>query len=429
MWTQRGKNMVNRIGTTRVVGRTEAGRRLAAVALLSVLLLAGVSFLLPAQDAPQSASARELVIRGVKLLQHGKAEDAEPLFRRALSLEPDDALAWFYLGQDLMAQNRYSGAAEALESALESDRKNPSLNRQMRLQALDSHALALAFDEHFPKAVKAYKDAIEAYPDYPLFYYNLACVEALVGDRPAAFKNLAKFQENVKNYPPGGTPPDPGADPDLRGLKGDPRFEGLLIGWVGTQPSDTAGSHLMRKGARDLALGKTGAALSAETEAVKVDPKNVLAWYFLGGAHSESRQPGPAAEAYRKALSLDSPPNQVLTKHMMRWIALHLGKYDLEHGRAKEALRVLNEAETALAFDPLIDYQRARAYVSLHDEKKAFGALSDMLNNLSSYRVVEGPMPDPSKDPLFKPYLKDKRWAALIQKIVSSSPVTSAPSK
>jgi quercetin dioxygenase-like cupin family protein len=75
----------------------------------------------------------------------------------------------------------------------------------------------------FAKAVEILGDVAERYPDKGLILYNLACAEALNGERDAALEHLARataLEERWRNAAR--------EDADFDAVKDDPRFDELL---------------------------------------------------------------------------------------------------------------------------------------------------------------------------------------------------------
>jgi tetratricopeptide (TPR) repeat protein len=77
----------------------------------------------------------------------------------------------------------------------------------------------------FAKAVEILRDVAERYPDKGLILYNLACAEALNGERDAALEHLARataLEERWRNAAR--------EDADFDAVKDDPRFELAVAG-------------------------------------------------------------------------------------------------------------------------------------------------------------------------------------------------------
>ncbi len=373
--------------------------------MAALLLCAGLA--LHAQQAPAGG---DLVAKGAKLLADGHPEDAEPILRQAVAQEPKRALAWDYLGQDLLSMRMSREAAECFGKAVSLDDAAPELGRSLRREALDGLGLSLAFDKQYDAAKKAYAKAIAWDPDYAGFPYNLACVCALSGDRDGALSNLDSYFGVAKRMPADWKPPDASLDDDLKGLRGDPRFEGLLISSVGPQPYDNAGSSLTRRAGGLLGKGNFQDAETFARKAGEADPQSALAFFILGGSQEALGDSAGAEKSYQNALKLNVPPHDSLNKASIAHAAIFVGKALLDAGRPKEALEMLGAAEEAQHFHPLAFYLAARAQAALKDGPKALEALKRALSLKDNLAAVEPPLPDPAKDPAFAAYAKDPAW-------------------
>ena len=65
-------------------------------------------------------------------------------------------------------------------------------------------------------------------PEYPMFYYNLACVYAESDDLDGAIKNLKLAYKYKKNMLPGETFPDPRKDSSFKKYINTEKFEAVL---------------------------------------------------------------------------------------------------------------------------------------------------------------------------------------------------------
>jgi tetratricopeptide (TPR) repeat protein len=378
--------------------------------LVAATLVLSSTALVWAQQVPGPLPNGDLTARGAKLLAEGHPEEAEPILRQAVAQEPRKALGWDYLGQDLLSMRRSKEAAECFEKAIALDDAAPELGRSLRREALDGLGLALAFDKRYGEAKKAYAKAIAWDPDFAGFPYNLACVCALSGDREGALANLDQYFGVVKRMPPEWTPPDASLDDDLKGLRGDPRFEGLLLSSVGPQPYDNPGSLLARKAGGLLGKGEYQDAATFARKAAEADPKSALAFFILGGTQEALGDSAGAEKSYENALKLNVPPHDSLNKASMAHAAIFAGKVLLEGGHPKEALQMFGAAEDAQHFHPRAFYESARALAALKDGTKALEALKRALALKDNLTAVEPPLPDPAKDPAFAPYAKDPAW-------------------
>jgi len=138
---------VDERGLPYVADRSSLLSRWWVLALASLLLIAGTSLAVAAQQ--DSASA--YILRGQRVLEEGDLATAESLLRQAVSRDPDSAEAYFYLGVALSGQEAMDDAADAYQNAL---RLEPELaeahwNLALAYAALNRPAQAIAEFEAF----------------------------------------------------------------------------------------------------------------------------------------------------------------------------------------------------------------------------------------------------------------------------------------
>src|SRR5262249_50719431 len=115
-----------------------------------------------------------LVLLGEVYLAQGRAEDAAPLFDRAVTLNFRSAAAWFGVGQTALARNDAAGAVKALEEALAHDEGATAIHYSLamayrRLGQLDKAQAHLALRGNVePRADDPLVSEVEARVDSAL---------------------------------------------------------------------------------------------------------------------------------------------------------------------------------------------------------------------------------------------------------------------
>lgn len=112
---------------------------------------------------------------GVKALAEGRAADAESLFRRAVEMDEDFALARVGIAQSLRDQAKRNGAILELERALQSGDRLPV---RERLLAEANHFMLMARGSD---SLRAWRTASEIYPDSFPAHGGLAWTEWMYG--------------------------------------------------------------------------------------------------------------------------------------------------------------------------------------------------------------------------------------------------------
>jgi len=158
-----------------------------------VVLVALVSFGGAVFTRDRSESAAELVNRGVELAQGGDEAAAIVVYRRALALEPADAVAHFDLGLALERQGQYEDAIFHLSRALELEPSDA--HRRALAGAHVNHGVALAKAGDSAGAIAAYRRALELDTQSANTHRNLAIALARNGDKDAAISTMRRALE------------------------------------------------------------------------------------------------------------------------------------------------------------------------------------------------------------------------------------------
>ena len=153
---------------------------------------------------------------------------AEAGFRAATQKAPDLLLGRLYLGHCLFFQRKYADAIPEYERAASLADAHGGLT-QVNQRILSDHlGMAYALTGRIPDARKVFEAAIERDPDYPMSYYNLACVFAETDDLDAVLVQLKLGHARRGNMLPGETFPDPRGDDSFRKYLADPKFQAAL---------------------------------------------------------------------------------------------------------------------------------------------------------------------------------------------------------
>ena len=117
----------------------------------------------------------------------------------------------FMYGQILYRDGMYKEAAPILEQSLTklSDGEN---QETMRRVATDQAGMAYGISGDTTKARKIFESAITRDPDYPMYYYNLACADAQEKKLADARVHLQQAFARKGNMLPGEVFPDPSKD-------------------------------------------------------------------------------------------------------------------------------------------------------------------------------------------------------------------------
>ena len=134
----------------------------------------------------------------------------------------------FDFGNILYRQRNYAKAAAQYEQALASENQRASLPRNSWIVLVDHLGMSYGISGDLAKSKQLYEWAIPREPGYPLFYYNLACSFAEMGDLEKAIANLRLAYQCKQNALPGESVPDPRTDSSFAKLLSNPEFNAAL---------------------------------------------------------------------------------------------------------------------------------------------------------------------------------------------------------
>jgi tetratricopeptide (TPR) repeat protein len=186
-----------------------------------------------ASGAPSGAAAlppgaKKDFEKGMAAYKKQDYAGAEKSFRALVASMPDSAMAHLYLGHSIFYQERFRDSIPDYEKARDLELKSAHLELVNRRILNDQLGMAYGLSGRIEDAKKHFQTAITADPDYPLYYYNLACAEAELGDLDGALANLKQASDHRANFLPGESLPDPREDDSFKKYKGNPKFEATV---------------------------------------------------------------------------------------------------------------------------------------------------------------------------------------------------------
>lgn len=93
---------------------------------------------------------------------------------------------------------------------------------------VDQLSISYGMSGDMTSSRKVNKEAIARDPDYPIYYYDLACADAEEGNVDAARAHLQQAFDRRRNVLPGETFPDPATDDSFAKLKDDKGFSDFV---------------------------------------------------------------------------------------------------------------------------------------------------------------------------------------------------------
>lgn len=173
----------------------------------------------PRMDAFQNAK---------RLYQAGRLSEAEKSFREITQYDPANVAAQMYLGQTLFREEKFSDAIGPYETVRALEKAGSKLTLTQHRILGDQLAMAYGISGRTADSKALLQDLLRTDPEYPLNYYNLACVAADEGDKPGVLKNLGLAFKYKGQILQGEEMPDPASDPSFKKYAQDADFKALL---------------------------------------------------------------------------------------------------------------------------------------------------------------------------------------------------------
>ena len=129
-----------------------------------------------------------------------------------------------FWGSFYMTQSNYAVAARCNERALQLDRAHPGLGHARRILVMEDVINCYGNLGDNEKARRLSEQALKEEPDYPAFYYVLACAEAGLDDKTNALQHLKKAFQNKARLSSDEHLPDPRTDWSFTKYASDPAF-------------------------------------------------------------------------------------------------------------------------------------------------------------------------------------------------------------
>ncbi|MBE3110572.1 MAG: tetratricopeptide repeat protein [Acidobacteria bacterium] len=130
--------------------------------------------------------------------------------------------SYYYLKED------YLRAARHYEQVLGRNEPQPTLDRKSWRIVVDQLGMSYGLSDESAKAKDLFEWAIKIDPEYPMFYYCLACASAEMDNPEEALRNLRLAYQYKANMLPGEPFPNPKTDPSFKKYLKDKRFRAEL---------------------------------------------------------------------------------------------------------------------------------------------------------------------------------------------------------
>jgi len=124
----------------------------------------------------------------------------------------------------LYLQHKYAAAAESYQKALDLEKQQHTLDPTMFRVMVDNLGMSYGLTGNLSKAKETFEYGIAQDPQYPLFYYNLACTYGEMGQMDESLEQLRLAYRYKANIIAGESFPDPLKDDSFRKFLSDQKF-------------------------------------------------------------------------------------------------------------------------------------------------------------------------------------------------------------
>lgn len=131
-----------------------------------------------------------------------------------------------YMGyaSGLYMRQEYAQAAKVYQKALDLEKQDRTLNKTLWFVLVDNLGMSYGITKDYKRAREVFEYGLSQEPEYPLFYYNMACLHAELGELDPAIANLQKAFARRANVLPGEKMPDPMTDDSFARYTKNPAF-------------------------------------------------------------------------------------------------------------------------------------------------------------------------------------------------------------
>lgn len=143
------------------------------------------------------------------------------------------SLDYFAEGSRLFLTKDYKGAIEPYQKSLDLEKKNPQLSKNYWRVLVDNLGMAYGITGDLTHAEETFRYGINKDPDYPMFYYNMACTYAERQDMNMSMEYLKKAYARKANSIEGEGVPDPRTDESFQKFMTNEKFRKFADGLAG----------------------------------------------------------------------------------------------------------------------------------------------------------------------------------------------------
>lgn len=147
---------------------------------------------------------------------------------RSQNQNADSAMELIREGSYYYLKHDFKAAIGPYQKALDFEKQKRTLDKTFWKVLIDNLGMAYGITGDLEKAKDTFEYGISKDPDYPLFYYNLACTYGEMKEMDKAIKYLKLAFERRENMIPGEKMPNPATDSSFKRFTDNERFQATL---------------------------------------------------------------------------------------------------------------------------------------------------------------------------------------------------------
>jgi predicted Zn-dependent protease len=184
--------------------------------------------LLDTNQAYTQSAGRNDLQEAQQLYEQGRLQEAESRLRKITRVHAEDVPAQMILGQVLFDENKLDQAIDVYAKVLALENSGFQFSLTQHRILYDQLAMAYGLSGRLQEAKSLLGKAMTSDPEYPLNYYNLACLFAETDDKAKVMENLKLAFKYKQHVIPGERMPDPSSDSSFAKYRNDADFRNLL---------------------------------------------------------------------------------------------------------------------------------------------------------------------------------------------------------
>lgn len=131
-------------------------------------------------------------------------------------------------GSEYFLERDFEKAIVPYQKALDLEKQQRTLEKNLWYVLVDNLGMAYGISGDLEKAKDTFAYGIEKAPDYPMFYYNMACTYGEKDDMDKAIEYLKLAFARRENMIPGEKMPNPATDSSFQRFVNDEKFIAAL---------------------------------------------------------------------------------------------------------------------------------------------------------------------------------------------------------